>query len=308
MKFHTYFIDIKRFIKKKLLLSRKFSGSMLITAAVILAVVSSIPYHTYALEQHQRTLYALKDLLQTSTVLNVALRFAGVTSFAKPKSQNISIPIKPLFTRVGKFASRTEKLEVAVLPENGLPNVAKVAGVTSSIEPTSQDITEPYESQPPTEENIPSHIEEPEVQIPAQKGQTIGFISIHAEHVTVNAPIIEGANSNSYMYGVGHHIITSLPNEESGNVVLAGHRWLPDGNAYSRTFFDLPKIQIGETIEVFYRNKTYIYEVYGTEIVQPLDVHIADPTVTPELTIYTCHPWDSTTHRFVVHAKLIEAR
>lgn len=264
MNYSPQIVDLKPYVEKNTISVRKMTGNTFILVAIILLVVSSIPYITYALEQARGSETSTsKELPGTSkTLLGAsAPRVAGITDTVQPKSaESQALPETQLPT-----GEKNKKMELA----SGIPS-----------------------------ENAPT----------PEKGETLGHLYVNGAKVNVNAPVIEGVDASSFDFGVGHQPGTSLPNEVSGNVVIAGHRWLPKGNAYSKIFLDLPEINVGETIDFVYNDRTYTYEVTSTEILKPTDVHILNHTDQPELTLYTCHPWNSTKSRFVVHSTLVEVR
>lgn len=243
-------IDLRPYQEPETISMKKIIGTILLAAALILLVISCIPYITYAYEQIQGENGTSKNLPSTATRL---------------------------------FGARN-------------PRTAGAQSVTS--QPSSSDLQ--FGAQLPLTEQ-----EYRDAATNLQPNDKIGHLYVNGSEVNVNAPIVEGVEDENLVYGVGHQPGTAIPNPLFGNVSIAGHRWLPSGNEYSKIFIDLPNIKIGETIDLEYKGNTYTYEVYNTEIVKPQDVYILDETDKPELTIYTCHPWNSSSSRFVVFSKLI---
>ncbi len=106
--------------------------------------------------------------------------------------------------------------------------------------------------------------------------------------------------------GVVHLPGTALPGQ-IGNTVIFGHSsndWWEPGN-YKFVFVLLDKLQAGDTFSLNYNSKQYIYQVTGTEIVDPTAYSIVNPTADAEATIFTCTPPGTSWKRFVVHAKQI---
>ena len=48
-----------------------------------------------------------------------------------------------------------------------------------------------------------------------------------------------------------------------------------------------------------------MYAVTGTQIVQPKDIWVTDPTPKPTVTLIACHPKHSAAQRIVVKGKLM---
>jgi LPXTG-site transpeptidase (sortase) family protein len=73
----------------------------------------------------------------------------------------------------------------------------------------------------------------------------------------------------------------------TGNYVIAGHRfkYLPPN---TQTFYNLDKVQVGDSIELWLGGKEKEYVVSQLRTVSNDDVSILNPTVTPQLLIYTC--------------------
>lgn len=137
----------------------------------------------------------------------------------------------------------------------------------------------------------------PNVQIP--EGGLIGRVEIPRLHLSV--VIFQGTGNSVLNHGVGHLDGSALPGQ-AGNVVLAAHR---------DTFFrSLRDIQKGDTITVTTLEGRRRYRVEATEIVDPTEVSVADPTVKPTLTLITCYPFYFVGHapkRFIVRARDIDA-
>lgn len=132
--------------------------------------------------------------------------------------------------------------------------------------------------------------------------------SIEIPKLNLNLNIINGTNSLNLMYGA----TTVLPNQKvgEGNYVLAGHNMLKRGVLFSNllTRKDTPNIFKGDKIYIHQKDKTFIYEVESTEVVNRFNTSILKQTENPELTLFTCTripPSGKTDYRFVVHAKLV---
>ncbi len=55
---------------------------------------------------------------------------------------------------------------------------------------------------------------------------------------------------------------------------------------------------------MFWQGKQYVYKVASVSVVPPSDGSVEDNTAQAELTLYTCTPLWSPTHRLVVVADL----
>ena len=129
-------------------------------------------------------------------------------------------------------------------------------------------------------------------------GETVGRIEI--PRLRLSAVIKAGADARTLQLAVGHIPGTALPGE-TGNVGLAGHR---------DTFFRrLRDVRPDDEIRVTTPDRVYRYRVERTDVVDPQDVWVLDPTKYEALTLVTCYPFTyvgSAPQRFVVRAQLAE--
>jgi sortase A len=130
-----------------------------------------------------------------------------------------------------------------------------------------------------------------------RRTSVVGRIEI--PRLEVAAIVRAGSDARTLQLAVGHIPGTALPGE-TGNVGLAGHR---------DTFFRrLRNIRSDDEIRVTTPDGTYVYQVARTDIVQPNDIWVLDPTAAPTLTLVTCYPFSyvgSAPKRFVVRANLV---
>lgn len=134
------------------------------------------------------------------------------------------------------------------------------------------------------------------------------WIEIDKEGYNLKAPIIGGVEKDDLKRGVGHHSTTALPNPESGNVVLSGHRWLPGSNPANTVFRHLDKLAIGDSVSIFHEGSEYVYTVRESKTVSNDAVEILDETDSPQLTLYTCTPLFTALKRLVYIADLTEVK
>lgn len=125
--------------------------------------------------------------------------------------------------------------------------------------------------------------------------------------IMVNAPITAtdneayGLSLGSWLYPKG-----STP-DKGGNTILTGHRfkYLPPSNL---TFYLLDKLEIGDVVTVIWKNKDYFYKVRQIKTVPETDLSPYDKSDKPILTMFTCTPIFSTSHRLVVISDLISEK
>jgi sortase A len=128
------------------------------------------------------------------------------------------------------------------------------------------------------------------------RGATVGRIEI--PRLGVSAVIKAGIDARTLQLAVGHIPGTAFPGE-GGNMGLAGHR---------DTFFRrLRDIRPDDAIRVTTPSGRFNYVVERTDVVEPKDVWVLDPTPDPALTLVTCYPFTyvgSAPQRFIVRAML----
>jgi sortase A len=142
-----------------------------------------------------------------------------------------------------------------------------------------------------------------------------GF-SIVIEKIGVNAPIVadvpvtdKDEYLNSLKDGVAHALVSDYPSGERGNVYLFAHSALNfwDFGKYSKVFNLLRKVEVGDTVYVFYEGDAYVYEVVTSEVYKGWNTYpLTRPTLEPILTLQTCDPPGTTLNRLVVTAKLTD--
>ena len=128
------------------------------------------------------------------------------------------------------------------------------------------------------------------------EGERIGRIEI--PRLGISAVVRAGSDARTLQLAVGHIPGTALPGE-AGNVGLAAHR---------DTFFRrLKDIRPDDVVRVVTPDGSFEYRVQRTNVVNPEDVWVLDPTEQPALTLVTCYPFTyvgSAPQRFIVRAQL----
>lgn len=127
----------------------------------------------------------------------------------------------------------------------------------------------------------------------------IGYIKLPALSVSEN--IVEGVG-DEMLYGVGHLAGTAYPGEE-GNCALAGHR----NSVWMHPFRHLDKLKNGDTIVLEADGVRWTYEVFDSAVVEPDEswVTAARTDESHVVTLITCTPLITYTHRLVVWGRLI---
>ena len=149
----------------------------------------------------------------------------------------------------------------------------------------------------------------PKVSKAPAEGAMIGVLQIPS--LEISRVVAEGTTASildSPTAGVGHFADSQMPGD-FGNFALAGHR--------SSTFPDLTRLQAGDEIHIITAEGLYVYSARGEGyVVTPDAVEVVDaiPGVSTStyrhaveqgvraLTLVTCWPNWSNTHRLIVHA------
>jgi LPXTG-site transpeptidase (sortase) family protein len=207
---------------------------------------------------------------------------------------------------------------VAGVP-NGLPTPEGAQPGLPKIDQSLEDIWSPDMFLTATPEKLPDYpIPTPSV-MPADgaDGQTADTSPI--EHIRI--PAINVDNVVKYVpfdgltwmiAGLREEIAwmgdTSWPGL-GGNTSLAGHVTLSNGIG---PFYELSKLQPGDSIELRTAEKIYIYQVRAQQVVAETDVSVIQSTSATQLTLITCTGWDEASRlylkRLIVTADLIETR
>ena len=122
---------------------------------------------------------------------------------------------------------------------------------------------------------------------------------IEIPRIGVAAIVREGDDDTTLAVAVGHITGTARPGE-SGNMALAGHR-----DSFFRSLRD---IELEDTIQIVTQQRSYEYAVDWTQVVNPEDTWVLDPTDDTVLSLVTCFPFDWVGHapkRFIVRASLV---
>ena len=129
----------------------------------------------------------------------------------------------------------------------------------------------------------------------------MGYVEIPA--IQIRLPIYHGCTENELSKGAGHLPSSSLPvGGKSTHAVLAAH----SGRADSKMFTDLDQVKEGDLIYLYVLHKTLTYEVDQITVTTPDDtdaIQIIDGK--DLLTLLTCTPYGTNTHRLLVRGHRI---
>lgn len=122
-------------------------------------------------------------------------------------------------------------------------------------------------------------------------------------------PISEGVTRYDILdkLGIGHYPGTGMPGA-LGNFAISAHR-----TTYAKPFSRIDELKVGDALVIQTKDAWYVYRVTGHEIVLPTQVEVIAPVPdhpgrTPNdhyITLTSCHPRFSASHRYVVHGVLV---
>lgn len=141
----------------------------------------------------------------------------------------------------------------------------------------------------------------------------IPSIKLSAEVEPVGYQLTDGSQSLAWQTAetvVGWHRSSAVPGSP-GNVVMAGH----NGTLGGRVFRNLHKVKVGAAITVIANEMEHEYVVtdrivlpyvFASEYRRAQIADLLGQFGDERLTLITCYPWYSNTHRLIVVAHLID--
>lgn len=216
-------------------------------------------------------------MLRRAGVLLVAFCFVATACASSDDTQKVATVAPKRTTTSATVSTTTTTLTAAPAP------VAKVAGAR-----IQRVKSLPGERAPRAAKAAPA----------ARRGPTpTGRIEI--PRIGLNHLTYEGIELSTIDHGPSHWPGTALPGQV-GNSVFPGHR-----TTHSRPFFNIDHIQVGDPVTFVNSSGRYTYQVTDTFVVDDEETWIADPTDTPTMTIFACHPKGSARQRYVVKGRLV---
>lgn len=194
-------------------------------------------------------------------------------------------------------SSATPVSEGALAVENSAEPPA--VQVTPAAEPSKPPQPTPTPDPFPPASSVPSRI-----VVPA--------IGLDAEVVEMGWELKTRSDGTSYsewvvpQHAAGWHMNSALPGHES-NTVLSGHH-----NIHGEVFRDIVQLEPGDEVQLEVDGTLYSYQVQEKYIVkekgEPIEVRrennkFIEPTPEERLTLVSCWPYETNTHRVVVIAR-----
>ncbi len=121
--------------------------------------------------------------------------------------------------------------------------------------------------------------------------------------IELQMPVLKGATEEHLRTTIASIENTGSPGEV-GNFAIAGHRNRTFGSHFNR----LDELEAGDAIDFNTGEQIFHYEVTDKLYVEPHEVWVLEAEGTEkEITLVTCHPIETGTHRLIIKGKLIEA-
>ena len=131
-------------------------------------------------------------------------------------------------------------------------------------------------------------------------GGADGLIRIPRLHIDM--AFVEGISAEALAKGPGHYPNTPMPGH-GGNVAIAGHR-----TTHLSPFWGLDTMEPGDDITLVTREGRFVYRVLWVGVARPDADWVLRPTGVPSLTLTTCFPRFSSSHRLVLRAIQVYGR
>ncbi|MEM6528404.1 MAG: class D sortase, partial [Chloroflexota bacterium] len=119
--------------------------------------------------------------------------------------------------------------------------------------------------------------------------------------LNIDQTIVQGADWEALKQGVGYILNGVTPSAPTGTVALTAHN-----DIYGELFKNIDQLEPGDQFQVQTREQVYLYEITGTEVVDPTDVHVLNDVGRPQAILISCYPYRVNTQRIVVYADRVD--
>ncbi|MEL6270957.1 MAG: class D sortase [Chloroflexota bacterium] len=119
--------------------------------------------------------------------------------------------------------------------------------------------------------------------------------------LNIDQTIVQGADWEALKQGVGYILNGVTPSSPTGTVALTAHN-----DIYGELFKNIDQLEPGDQFQVQTREDVFLYEITGTDIVAPTDVHVLNDVGKPQAILISCYPYRVNTQRIVVYADRVD--
>lgn len=128
---------------------------------------------------------------------------------------------------------------------------------------------------------------------------------IQIEKINLEVPFFTGS-AEELDKGAWHRYPDRGDPKDGGNFILSAHRFsigtTPAETKKRSPFYNLEKLEVGDTMRIFYQDRWYTYTVTKKYNVKPNATEIEAPSETSKLTLYSCSLNGSADGRIVIEA------
>lgn len=203
-----------------------------------------------------------------------------------------------------EFAQLLEANASDPAPATTVTTVTTVAPATTVAAPTTAAAAVPATPTTAPAPTTPAVVPAEQQNLPSfDNGDPVARLTI--PRLDLEWTVVSGVTRNDLKEGPGHFRDTPLPGQ-LGNSAIAGHR-----TTSGAPFGNLDVLSPGDDVEVLMPNGyRYVYVVTGSEVVTPDDYRVISRSEdgTATLTLVTCTPKWSSTHRLIVYSELDPSR
>jgi len=145
---------------------------------------------------------------------------------------------------------------------------------------------------------VADQIMRPVISRPPQTDETA--LRVVIPKLNIDQAIVQGSDWEALKQGVGQVLNGYDPADDAGNVALTAHN-----DIYGELFKDIDQLDPGDQFQVQTREEVFLYEVTGSDVVRPTDVHVLNSVGKPTAVLISCYPYRVNTQRMVVYADRI---
>lgn len=140
------------------------------------------------------------------------------------------------------------------------------------------------------------------LQKPEETGiPQVGDMTLKIPKIRLSTTVYSGISDDMLKKGVGLYPESNSPMEKNHNISIAGHR-----DIYGAEFYNLDKLEEGDSIFLEIGGSCYVYDYEFTSIVESSDTTLLKGTDESIITLVSCHPVGTSEKRIVVRGRLRE--
>ena len=126
----------------------------------------------------------------------------------------------------------------------------------------------------------------------------IGIMEI--DKIDLVVTMADGTDNKSITLSVGHFPNSAMPGQ-AGNCAIVGHRSYRYGAYFNR----LDELEAGDTVRIKTVDGIFTYCIDTKQVVEPTELSVLDTTDDATITLITCTPIRTATHRLVLKGHLV---